>query len=1022
LNDVPLGHYTIIAAKGSLQFSQEVEHRAALTPVDAVLTPTGTITGKVQTVLDAVTVPVSGAMVYLEGNSYVAFTGADGVFTMTNVPTNRSFVLKVMPGANGYPTSTPAVTALAGQTVNAGTIALALPVEQSGSITGKVVMEAVAAPDQMLAGTIVLLDGPEKYFALTDDNGNYGFIVKTAGAYSVNAVHPEFIVTPARHDINVALGATPTVAPDFTLSARPISGVPEPTWLVSGNVVDLNNVAVDGVRLTLSNIDDPAFMPITVVTGTYGTFSFRVPAGSYALTCGTDYNFEPFANYTAVEVVAADQNLGNIAVKSTVEPLFVVDGFISKSSFAYADNDEAGVVVTISGPATFQPQSAVSAVNGYFSFKVPAGTYSFVAGGFYALADPTIYTDFVVTADQTFSQVVVQPNSKVGAIIQGVISPVNLPSSYRVKLEGVNLTDYETTQPGTGFYSFDDVPAGDYKVVVLPDMNGHYVESALISVIPGGVNTVDLTAANVAPVISNAVFPDFVNNPNRLEVTGSNFGSSPSSFVDNKAVSRYSGFTATDISDQLDLVAVMPGTDHMLVMQTSWLRPGTSDVYTLKSAPFYFNRTPLPPFDIAVSDVLDTSARIIWKNAPGVGRVEVNITPALAGFPMQVDGNFINLQGLTSATAYTVQVRSIFDGLQSNLVSAPAFTTKTSGINDMSVMSLAGIPASAMLAGFEVYGSNIFVAHVDAVDLVLNSYPLAGGAPVSNSFGIYGGYPELTSMAVSADGVYLTYIDTQQDPRYAFIDHNLTAGSFVTKSLFADLGLIGASGAKFTVHDGRVFLAVTTSNDGFGTVSFFEMSDINTPTQLGTTVNLSGSVYGNMAMLCADETTGRLFTGILTGVYPSPSVLEVNAYNLNDLTPIGAVGQAEMPGSGFSLFDFKFANGKIYFQALGDGSGTNYRSMDAATGYVAYVSTGQYTEKIALDAKGRIWSAEASVSNSFYVQYSPEGQALRNIKVGQLPSGGCDYMKLGADQTFYMPYFESSSAVNMSVYKYNSSF
>lgn len=158
--------------------------------------------------------------------------------------------------------------------------------------------------------------------------------------------------------------------------------MPEPTWLVSGTVVNANGAMVDGVRLTLSNVDDPAFIPVTVVTGTYGTFSFRVPAGSYALTCGTDYAFEPFANYTAVEVVAADQDLGNIAVKSTVEPLFTVDGFISKSAFAYADNDQAGVVVTISGPATFQTQSAVSAVNGYFSFKVPAGTYSLVAGGF----------------------------------------------------------------------------------------------------------------------------------------------------------------------------------------------------------------------------------------------------------------------------------------------------------------------------------------------------------------------------------------------------------------------------------------------------------------------------------------------------------------------------------------------------------------------------------------------------------------------------------------------------------------
>jgi hypothetical protein len=221
LNNIPLGHYTIIAAKGSLQFSQEVEHRAALTPVNAVLTPTGTITGTVQTVKDAVTMPVSGAMVYLDGNSYVAFTGADGVFTMTNVPTNRSFVLKVMPGASGYPTTSPTVTALAGQTVNAGTIALALPVEQTGSISGRVVMTGVTAPDSQLAGTIILLDGPEKYFALTDDNGNYGFIVKTAGAYSVNAVHPELIVTPARHSITVALGATPTVAPDFALSAPP---------------------------------------------------------------------------------------------------------------------------------------------------------------------------------------------------------------------------------------------------------------------------------------------------------------------------------------------------------------------------------------------------------------------------------------------------------------------------------------------------------------------------------------------------------------------------------------------------------------------------------------------------------------------------------------------------------------------------------------------------------------------------------------------------------------------------------
>ncbi|MFZ5949734.1 MAG: carboxypeptidase regulatory-like domain-containing protein, partial [Candidatus Rifleibacteriota bacterium] len=205
---IPVGNYTLIAAKDqNHQFAKTNVILGAVTQQDAQLTPTGSVTGVVQIVNNNLTENVSGAIVYLDGTSYVAVSALDGKFTIANVPANQAFTLKVI-SSRGVPTTSPSVTITPGSTRNAGTILLSAPNVVTSTVSGQISIAGVASPDNRLAGHMVLLTTVNQppLINLTDNTGAFAFIVKTAGSYRVTPIPEQYDSVPLNQDVNVILG------------------------------------------------------------------------------------------------------------------------------------------------------------------------------------------------------------------------------------------------------------------------------------------------------------------------------------------------------------------------------------------------------------------------------------------------------------------------------------------------------------------------------------------------------------------------------------------------------------------------------------------------------------------------------------------------------------------------------------------------------------------------------------------------------------------------------------------------
>lgn len=1090
INNVPQGKYTLIAAKGNLQFSQEVTISAAMTPVDAVLTPTGSISGTVVGNKSGVTAPAAGVMVYLDGNSYVAFTDANGIFTITGVPTNRSFVLMVMPGINGLQGTPPTVTALPGQTVNAGTISLTVPVDQTGSISGTVVMSTVTSPDPKLAGAIMLLTGPEHHFSLTDNTGAYGFIVKTAGNYSVSAVHADYSVSPAAQPVTVALGATPATVSPFTMTERP--GIQQ-TFTVSGYAVNTLNgqATIDGVNMTLSNMLDSSVTPITVVSGSDGSFSFKVPAGEYALTLGARFAFDPAASYMFIEVidqdvvlgnvglkplsislftvsglinktplayndldqsgvtititsqdaafqpmtavsgangyfnfrvpagtyalsagsayelvdrtsfaafpvVGQDVALGNIAVMPTAAPLFDLTGSINKTSFALADNDQGGVVLTLtSTDPAFQPVTIVSGIDGSFAFKVPAGTYSLSAGGFYTLVTPTTVTGVSVAGPTSLAQVDVRPNEKVGATITGTVTPANLASSYVVKLEGISATysDYESTTSGTGDFKFDGMPSGDYRVVVLPTENGYFAESAPITVVSGDLVNVNLTAADISPLVSSVTYPD-VSMPHRLQVNGSNFGTAaPVARVDGQIVPAYSGFTWTNTQGELDLSSVGPG-NHNLVIETSWVRASTSEVFQVKSQPFSFNRNPDAPTGLTASQITDSSARITWVNANGTRVAQISTVPALPGQPYNVDGNSFVLTGMAASANYVVTIKNTYGALQSSNAQL-SLTTRSPGIANPVLSTLAGSSAIVNLAtkdifGFEMMNDKFYVAYATpvisgptALNVNIVSYDLSGAELASYSV-IAGDFPvDRFDFCAGNNSIYLTYPDVNAEQKLQALNDGLVP---VGTTFSYNTVIPSVNQVKIECHGTRVFssfFSVATMNEL--RVYAFD-STLANPTLVYSAQNGFAVSNGFMIQTTADEISGDLYIAVASGTAPDgspPDNFEIIRKPL--ATP--AVAGTQLAVVTFSstapmIEEFGVKGSELYVN--GDMS-ASFFMINRSSGYYSPLNYLQNLGSLGVDQQGRLWGFQTAGGSRYLVNLD-NGSVVRSIKIAQFPN------------------------------------
>lgn len=276
---VPLGEFMLRAANTTDgDRGQVVSRIAALNEqrtVNVRLLGMGTVYVKA---LDGANAPVAGATVQLAsyslfGGSAVAVTGSDGTASFARV-FNGDFGVTAEKGAGVSRLSASG----SGTLVNgkAPELVLSMANRQVGSVSGTVLKALKAEP---LAGVEVrLLGGGIDRTVVSDAEGKYRF---------------DQVEVNVDHRLTVVIGGRTRARTDVRLAAADENQQRNLTLLgvgsVSGRVVNAQNVAQGGVRITLGNSDPTYGGTWVVTTQADGSYAIAdVPAGNFTLRASSN--------------------------------------------------------------------------------------------------------------------------------------------------------------------------------------------------------------------------------------------------------------------------------------------------------------------------------------------------------------------------------------------------------------------------------------------------------------------------------------------------------------------------------------------------------------------------------------------------------------------------------------------------------------------------------------------------------------------------------------------------------------
>jgi len=251
------------------------------------LTPLSTFGIVTGTVFNATTgAPISGATVAVGSIPFTATTDTNGNFRLDGF--TQGFEILVIK-APGFSSAMKGVTAVAGETVSAGTIALTpLPTASTG--TGTVTNAGTAAP---LSGATI---GGTGFSTTTDNNGNFTLTGLPPGPQTLTISRSGF--TPETKAVTVEAGKT--------LSAGTIAMTPLPTFgMITGTVTNARTGApLSGATVGMGSTS------LTTTTDINGNFTLAgVPSGPEELLSVTASGFSPATKGVTVvegETVSAD--------------------------------------------------------------------------------------------------------------------------------------------------------------------------------------------------------------------------------------------------------------------------------------------------------------------------------------------------------------------------------------------------------------------------------------------------------------------------------------------------------------------------------------------------------------------------------------------------------------------------------------------------------------------------------------------------------------------------------------------
>jgi len=322
----------------------------------------GSISGKVTRITD--NQPVSGAVVQaqdvLTGDKFTATSGADGRYTITNVPASKYDITITNLNQLGYASSVPPsyqnVTVTAAQDTGGQDFQLKpLP----GAIKGKVTKAGTTTPIAGATVTATPVSGTGAVSATTAADGTYTINNLDPGVYGVVASAPGYATSSS---VSVTLKSQDTLTVDFALSTIPPGSI-------SGLVTRTSdNQPVAGVTITLTDPNGNV-----VATGTTGaaqtvggyTFNYKidnVPAGQTLNASASLAGYTASPTTQGVTIQSGQETKG---VNFTLEPLHTFSAQLSMVSAPYGYTTDVGDLLGI--PASDR-------TNGKFLFFAWTGT------------------------------------------------------------------------------------------------------------------------------------------------------------------------------------------------------------------------------------------------------------------------------------------------------------------------------------------------------------------------------------------------------------------------------------------------------------------------------------------------------------------------------------------------------------------------------------------------------------------------------------------------------------------------
>lgn len=837
------------------------------------------------------------------------------------------------------------------------------------------------------------------YTGQTDASGNYSITVP-AGTYNMSVISSSY--RPAGALAQVTVTSSNVTVPSFNL--LPIQA-PVVLSTVSGSINKLDYIVGEtdngGVIITLTNNDASAKLYSTVTTFG-GAFTFKVEPGTYTLAINSGYKFATtFSN-------PVDASVGNVSISPAIDivplatKMFTLSGDINKVVRKAGESNDGDVTVTIrSDSATFMPQTAVTEVSGNFAFKVPAGNYAIeVSSGYVFVTPPSGFPYVVSAADLAIAPIDVRPAGVVPASIGGSVTPASPNKHYRVRIEKTagSYTDNETTE---GAFYFNNLAPGEYKIVVLPDANGYYGESALLNVAEGE----NLTGVSLAPTLVVPLISDIFAPENVLTVSGSNLASDTAAppsgtavpgdtkiLVDGNLCDRPAGFTLTPAQDQATIGSIAPG-KHNFVVERLWHRPNTTETFILKSSPVSFNKIMGAPANVAVNDVTDVGAKISWTNANFTSKSVVNVIKVSDNSQVAsvvLDGTSFQVTGLLASTSYVAHVYNRFGDVESTPTSVN-FTTRSNIDYGIASTTLAGselISPSDIIFGFEVMNGKTYVARYSPSGGIFITAYNADGSQYGSVYSIAEtpiASPGSLSLTSGDNYLYLTHRGTGAYNNLLRLSPDLANAS---TTIVTDVSTFTYAHADYA--NGKLFVTGCVPGD-VGVDQYLYL--YTTPaTELNTRVELasysSSSVTASPIRICHDDK--NLYWGRI-----SPSGLMVERLPLSITAPMpqNIVKDFSMAGSSFDINQFAFGGNNVYAKVwTGDYWEDFY--IDRNSGY-ARKEEGDKRGIYAADSKGRIWMAESNFGKS-YIQLTADGRVEKNLDVYEFPNYTSSYPNPGA--------------------------